>query len=80
MDRKNQFGKNGRKSIQLLRMNHYARRLTMLYFVQDNRLHRFPVPLRCGVKYNREPLRDTIPHGVEECICCMRRWPTDNHK
>lgn len=50
----------------------------MLYFVQDNKLHRFPVPLRCGVKYNREPLRDTIPHGVEECINCLRCFPCEN--
>jgi hypothetical protein len=51
----------------------------MLYFVQDNKLHRFPVPLRCDVKYNREPLRDTIPREVEECSHCMRRWAGDDY-
>jgi hypothetical protein len=51
----------------------------MLYFVQGNRLHRFPVPLRCGVKYKWEPLLDTIPHGMEECVHCMRRWPAGEH-
>ena len=52
----------------------------MLYFVKDNTLHRFPVPIRCGVKYDHEPLRDTIPHDVEECIDCMRRWPKDDQE
>lgn len=52
----------------------------MLYFVKDNRIHLFPVPLRCGAKRDREPLRDTIPHDVEECDYCMRRWPDDNGK
>lgn len=51
----------------------------MLYFVKDNKLHRFPVPIRCGVKHTGEPLRDTIPHDVEECPHCMRRWPGDDH-
>lgn len=47
----------------------------MLYFVKDNILHRFPVPLRCGVQFERETIKqkDTIPQGVEECIHCMRR-------
>ena len=48
---------------------------TMLYFVKENHLHRFPVPKRCGTTYDHEALRDTIPHGVEECTCCLRRWP-----
>jgi len=52
----------------------------MLYFVKDNRLRQFPVPLRCGVKRDKEPLRDTIPRGVEECVSCMRRWPDDDGK
>ncbi len=50
----------------------------MLYFVKDNTLHRFPVPERCGAQHDKEPLRDTIPHGVVECIYCMRRWPGDD--
>lgn len=59
----------------------------MLYFVKYNTLHRFPVPMRCGVKRDKEPLRDTIPNGVEECTYCtcvssrgrhMLRWSGDD--
>ncbi len=50
----------------------------MLYFVKDNRLHRFPASKRCGVLPENEPLRDTIPHDVEECIYCMHRWPGED--
>lgn len=50
----------------------------MLYFVKENKLHRYPVPKRCTVKYENEPLRDTIPHSAEECLYCMRRWPGDD--
>jgi len=49
----------------------------MLYFVKNNMLHRFPVPKRCGVMRENEPLRDTIPHGVVECELCMNYWPAD---
>ena len=51
------------------------RRMTMLYFVQNNVLHRFPVAKRCSSVRKNEPLRDTIPHGVEQCVYCMRYWP-----
>lgn len=49
----------------------------MMYFVKDNTIHRFPVPQRCRVQREKEQLRDTIPHGVEKCIYCLRRWPGD---
>jgi len=49
----------------------------MLYFVKNNKLHRYPVPKCCGTAYEKETLRDTIPHNVEECLYCMRRWPGD---
>ncbi len=49
----------------------------MLYFVKENTVHKFPTPKRCGVIRQKEQLRDTIPHGVEECVYCMRRWPGD---
>lgn len=49
----------------------------MLYFVKNNKLHRYPVPKRCETIYKNEQLRDTIPHNVEECLYCMRRWPGD---
>ena len=35
----------------------------MLYFVKDNKLHRYPVPKRCLMKRENEQLRDTIPKG-----------------
>ena len=49
----------------------------MLYFIKGNQLHRFPVPKRCGVAYEKEQLRDTIPLDAVECPFCMRRWPGD---
>ena len=52
----------------------------MHYFIKDNKLHRYPVPQRCGVQLQKEILRDTIPHNVEQCIYCMRRWPEDYNK
>lgn len=52
----------------------------MHYFIKDNKLHRYPVPKRCGVQLQKEILRDTIPYNVEQCIYCMRRWPEDEKK
>ena len=51
----------------------------MLFFVKDNILHRFPVPKRCGVKRNKETIKQKgfIPHGVEDCVYCMRRRPEE---
>lgn len=49
----------------------------MLYFVQVNKLHRFPVSKHCNCMYRNETLLDTIPHGVEQCIYCMNYWPDD---
>jgi hypothetical protein len=49
----------------------------MLYFVKNNMLHRFPVSKRCDCIYNNEPLRDTIPNDVEQCVYCMNYWPDD---
>ncbi|MHB8056703.1 MAG: hypothetical protein ACYDHC_02280 [Desulfuromonadaceae bacterium] len=51
----------------------------MLYFVKDNKLHRLPTPKRCSCTHKNEPLRDTIPHDVEECVYCMRFWPGDGY-
>lgn len=47
----------------------------MLYFVKEGTIHRFPIPKRCGAVREKEPLRDTIIHGVNECPRCLRRWP-----
>lgn len=49
----------------------------MYYFVKGNIIHCYPVPGRCGATYRDEQLRDTIPHGVQECPYCMRKWPHD---
>jgi len=47
----------------------------MLYFIQQDTIHRYPVDKRCTVVYRREQLRDTIPHEVSECPYCMKEWP-----
>lgn len=62
-------------------ITHYRMRKEhgMHYFIKDNKLHRYPVPKRCGVQFKKEILRDTIPHNVEQCIYCMRRWPEDDN-
>jgi hypothetical protein len=49
----------------------------MLYFIKDNRLHRYPVSKRCGARHEQEPLRDSILQGVEECAYCLHYWPGD---
>ena len=50
----------------------------MLYFVKANTIHQYPVAKRCAAVYQREVLRDTVPHGVAECPYCMREWPDRN--
>ena len=50
----------------------------MLYFIKDNKLHRYPTPSRCSAKYENEQLRDTIPHTAEECAYCLRLWPGED--
>jgi hypothetical protein len=49
----------------------------MYYFIKEstNTIHQYPVPKRCSAVYEREQLRDTIVHGVNECPYCMREWP-----
>jgi len=49
----------------------------MLYFVKEKNVtvHQYPVAKRCTAVYEQEQLRDTIPHGVNECPYCMREWP-----
>jgi len=44
----------------------------MLYFVKNNMIHHYPVPLRCGVQRDREPIFDNIPEEVSACRNCMR--------
>lgn len=52
----------------------------MHYFVKNNVLHKFPVTEPCKVRYGNEIVRDTKPHGVEECIYCLRVWPQYQEK
>jgi hypothetical protein len=47
----------------------------MLYFIKDNVIHEYPVSKGCTAVYEREHLRDTVPHGVKDCPYCMREWP-----
>ncbi len=49
----------------------------LLYVVKENKLHQYPVSKGCKEVYTKEQLRDTIPHGVEECAYCMRTWPAE---
>lgn len=58
-------------------MDFSKRRSGMYYFIKDetNTIHQYPVPKRCTAVYEREQLRDTIIHGVNECPYCMREWP-----
>lgn len=56
------------------------RNMACITYIKDNRLHHFPVPKYCGVQYQKEILRNTIPHNVEQCIYCMRRWPENDNK
>ena len=51
------------------------RRKGMLYFIKEKTVHQYPVAKRCTAVYDREQLRDTIPHGLIECPYCMREWP-----
>lgn len=47
----------------------------MLLFIQQKTIHQYPVAKRCGAVYHQEPLRDTIPHDVEQCPYCLSIWP-----
>jgi hypothetical protein len=47
----------------------------MLYFIQDEIIHQYPVAPGCTAVYRREQLRDTVPRDVNECPYCMREWP-----
>ena len=47
----------------------------MLLFIQQNKIHQYPVAMRCSAVYRQEPLRDTIPHGVKQCPFCLSLWP-----
>ena len=47
----------------------------MLYFIQKETIHLYPVAKGCPAVHRLEPLRDTILRGVTQCPYCMRGWP-----
>jgi hypothetical protein len=47
----------------------------MKYFVKNNKVHKYPVPPTCTVKYTNEPLHDTPPAGHEKCDNCFTNLP-----
>jgi hypothetical protein len=47
----------------------------MLMFIQQHKIHTYPVAGRCSAAYRQEQLRDTIPHDVKQCPYCLGFWP-----
>lgn len=43
----------------------------MKYFVKNNKVHKYPVPPKCKVKYTNEKLHDSPPAGYEKCDDCF---------
>lgn len=41
------------------------------YFIKNTRVHKYPVPSNCHVKYEGETLHDTIPEGYDKCDHCF---------
>ena len=44
----------------------------MKYFVKNLKVHKYPVPSTCKVKYTGEKLHDSPPAGCEKCDDCFR--------
>jgi len=44
----------------------------MKYFVKNLKVHKYPVPSTCKVKYTGEKLYDSPPAGYEKCDDCFR--------
>jgi hypothetical protein len=57
-----------------------AKEEVMLLFVQQNKIHHYPVEKNCSAVYQNEQLRDTIPHDVKLCPYCMNVWPDRKDK
>lgn len=45
------------------------------YFVKNLKIHKYPVPNRCKVKYTDEPLHDSPPASPEKCDDCFPELP-----
>jgi hypothetical protein len=43
----------------------------MQFFVKDNKIHKYPQPSKCKVKYAREKLLNSMPAGYEKCEDCF---------
>ena len=43
----------------------------MKYFIKNLKVHKYPVPNKCKVKYTGEKLHDSIPAGYEKCDDCF---------
>jgi hypothetical protein len=47
----------------------------MAYFVKNSKIHKYPVPSSCTVKYDGEKKYDTPPAGYEKCDHCFTNLP-----
>ena len=43
----------------------------MRYFVKNLKVHKYPIPSNCKVKYTSEKLHATVPKGYEKCDDCF---------
>jgi len=43
----------------------------MKYFVKNKKVHKYPVPSNCSVKYSDEKKKSSIPDGYEKCDHCF---------
>jgi len=47
------------------------KQIIMKYFIKNLKVHKYPVPNKCKVKYTGEKLHDSIPAGYEKCDDCF---------
>lgn len=47
----------------------------MKYFVKNLKVHKYPVPSTCTVKYGGETLHSSPPSGYEKCDNCFTNLP-----
>jgi hypothetical protein len=47
----------------------------MKYFLKNIKVHKYPVPKNCKVKYTSERLCDSPPAGYEKCDDCFSHLP-----
>ena len=44
------------------------------YFVKNLKIHMYPVPIRCTVRYTKEKRYKFSPKGYEKCDKCFRLY------